>query len=364
MNNDKILSIIIPSYNMEAYLSKCLGSLVIADKRLFQKLDVIVVNDGSKDNTSKIAHEFEVKYPSVFRVIDKSNGHYGSCVNAALPIVEGEYVKVLDADDSFDTANLEEFIRFIESRVVEGRVAEVDVIFSDRGIVDGSGQISKPSRYPLPTNREFTLSEIIDAFPNGFSMHGITYKTELLRRINYKQLEGVCYTDTLWCFLPMANVRKGLYFNKLIYLYLIGRDGQSADMREVLKNFAMYIAVFDEMIYTYQTRKKELTDSGIKYLEYEIFLFLKLLYRISVFHMSARAAVKQFSELDDYLRKFPDQIVGWSEQVTITRRFKLRYVSHLRRLRSMRLVYIMAIQILWRIIGILAMIRQKINYNG
>lgn len=77
---DKILSIIVPSYNMEAYLPKCLGSLVIADEALLQKLDVIVVNDGSKDRTSEIAHGFETKYPGVFRVIDKPNGHYGSCI--------------------------------------------------------------------------------------------------------------------------------------------------------------------------------------------------------------------------------------------------------------------------------------------
>ncbi len=63
---DKILSIIVPSYNMEAYLPKCLGSLVIGDRKLFEKLDVIVVNDGSKDRTSEIAHGFEAKYVGVF----------------------------------------------------------------------------------------------------------------------------------------------------------------------------------------------------------------------------------------------------------------------------------------------------------
>ena len=86
---DKTLTIIVPSYNMEAYLPKCLGCLVIDDKELLQKLDIIVVNDGSKDRTSEIAHEFESRFPGVFRVIDKTNGHYGSCINAALPHVSG-----------------------------------------------------------------------------------------------------------------------------------------------------------------------------------------------------------------------------------------------------------------------------------
>lgn len=70
--SEKILSIIIPSYNMEAYLPKCLKSLIISDERLFDKIDVVVVNDGSTDHTSEIAHGFESEYPGVFRVIDKS----------------------------------------------------------------------------------------------------------------------------------------------------------------------------------------------------------------------------------------------------------------------------------------------------
>lgn len=92
----KILSIIVPSYNMEAYLPKCLGSLEVA-RELMEQLEVFVVNDGSKDRTSEIAHEFEVRYPGVFRVIDKPNGNYGSCINAALPLCTGVFVKVLDA---------------------------------------------------------------------------------------------------------------------------------------------------------------------------------------------------------------------------------------------------------------------------
>ena len=117
---NKILTIIVPSYNMEAYLPKCLGSLIIDDKDLLQKLEVIVVNDGSKDRTSEIAHEFEANYPGVFRVIDKKNGHYGSCINAGLAIATGFYVKVLDADDWFVTGHFQNFLRFIDNEYLKG----------------------------------------------------------------------------------------------------------------------------------------------------------------------------------------------------------------------------------------------------
>ena len=95
----KLLTVIVPSYNMEKYLLKCLGSLIVAPE-LMERIEVIVVNDGSTDRTSEIAHSFEVKFPGVFRVIDKENGHYGSCVNAGLKMASGVFAKILDADDS------------------------------------------------------------------------------------------------------------------------------------------------------------------------------------------------------------------------------------------------------------------------
>lgn len=76
-----------------------------------QRLEVLVVNDGSKDNSSAIAHEYQDKYPDTFRVIDKENGNYGSCVNRGLKEATGKYIKILDADDWFDN---EQFSLFVE----------------------------------------------------------------------------------------------------------------------------------------------------------------------------------------------------------------------------------------------------------
>ena len=89
MLSNKNLTIIIPTYNMQEYLQKCLSSLIV--KKGLETLEVLVVNDGSKDNSSIIAHEFEAKYPGVFRVIDKENGNYGSCINRGLKEATGKY---------------------------------------------------------------------------------------------------------------------------------------------------------------------------------------------------------------------------------------------------------------------------------
>ena len=106
----KILTVVIPTYNMQDYLRRCLDSLIIPEEQMKQ-LEVLVVNDGSKDSSSAIAHEYQDKYPNTFRVIDKENGNYGSCVNRGLKEATGKYFRILDADDWFDNVELKKFVQ-------------------------------------------------------------------------------------------------------------------------------------------------------------------------------------------------------------------------------------------------------------
>ena len=110
---DKILTVVIPTYNMEKLLDKCLTSLIVNDKELMNQLEVLVVIDGAKDRSSEIAHSYEIKFPNTFRVIDKENGNYGSCVNRGLNEALGKYIKILDADDWFDSKGFKEYLLFL-----------------------------------------------------------------------------------------------------------------------------------------------------------------------------------------------------------------------------------------------------------
>ena len=105
----KILSVVIPTYNMEKYLEKCLNSFIYNEGA--DELEVLIVNDGSKDNSVNIAKEFEKKYPNIFKVIDKENGGHGSTINAGLKVASGKYFKVVDADDWVETDELKKLIR-------------------------------------------------------------------------------------------------------------------------------------------------------------------------------------------------------------------------------------------------------------
>ena len=104
----KILSIIIPAYNSELYLDKCINSLL--SDAVINKLDIIIVDDGSTDQTAVIADSYRDKYPNSISVIHQENSGHGGAVNAGCAQAVGKYLKVLDADDTFVTDNLVEYI--------------------------------------------------------------------------------------------------------------------------------------------------------------------------------------------------------------------------------------------------------------
>lgn len=217
---DKILTVVIPTYNMEKYLRKCLDSLIIDDKDLFDKLEVLIVNDGSKDSSSTIAHEYQDNYPNVFRVIDKENGNYGSCTNRGLKEANGKYIKILDADDSFETNNFEIFLSVLINE-------NVDCIISDMQQINENGKCKGHNRFDLPINKSFSLDEMGEMEWRKLWMHCVCYKTENILKINYHQSEGISYTDQEWICLPMATSKHLLYFPHVVYKYLVGREGQT-----------------------------------------------------------------------------------------------------------------------------------------
>ena len=128
---NKILSIAIPTYNMERYLGRCLDSLVAA--RRTDALEIIVVNDGSTDCSSEIAHRYAKEHPNSIIVIDKKNGNYGSCVNAALKVATGKYFRVLDSDDWVDTDGLVQLLDKLKNAEADAVVTHFSKEFAATG---------------------------------------------------------------------------------------------------------------------------------------------------------------------------------------------------------------------------------------
>lgn len=296
---EKQISIIIPTYNMEKYLNKCLDSLLIPE---LDQVEVLVVNDGSKDGSSEIAHSYESRYPDSFRVIDKQNGNYGSCINAALPLVKGRYVKILDADDSFDTKAFNEFVRLLPEM-------NVDVIFTGFNKVDEEGneinKINSTSEKKI-LNRNLSLSDLpVDVLASSSQMHKITYLTEVFQRFTYHQTEGISYTDTEWAILPLSFCTTFYYLDLQLYQYLYGRDGQTMSAESIKRNFNNFCIVGKKLISDYLMQHEHIKNKS--FLRKRIQNYCLLIFRLSLKSWDCDVAM-DLKDFDIYIKEKIPQV--------------------------------------------------------
>lgn len=293
-----LLSIIVPAYNMENYLERSLSSLLV-DESLMRRFEVLVINDGSKDRTSEIAHDFEARYPDTFRVIDKENGHYGSCVNRGLAEAKGTFVKVLDADDAFKKDVFSSYLVFLAKNFT---AAESDVILSDSAIVDESDQVRRWVRYSQKRGdlsvEDLTYSDIYNWF-----IHSLTYRTSFLREISYRQTEGLAYTDNEWSIIPMAFVQRITYFDEGLYLYTVGREDQSVNERVHAKNLWMEAKIFENVLIYLNGQRNKIKPSNKKFLSDKLLIVITHLYQLYlVTYKPFRIPLQPLAYFDEVLK--------------------------------------------------------------
>lgn len=330
----KILSIIVPSYDMEAYLPKCLGSLVVDDRELLQKLDVIVVNDGSKDRTSEIAHEFEANWRGVFRVIDKDNGHYGSCINAGLAVAAGTFVKVLDADDYYLTDNFKEYLSLVDAECEKGEDG-ADLIVNEWEEDPGAGGRLYHVSFSYLKGRPCSVADI--EFRNGrrLEMFAVAYRTENLRRIGYRQPEGVAHTDKLWVNLPMSHVRRLAVFDKVVYHYYVGRPGNTCNAEEYYRTYHVQMDMLTRMISQYNGVRGTLNEQNDMYLRNHLLFRARQAYAVYILERSALLRKGALKELDDFIRENAHWLYDELDGTTISRTLHYHYIRDWRRKQRM-----------------------------
>ena len=329
----KVLTIIVPSYNMEAFLPKCLGSLIVAPE-LMERLEVLVVNDGSKDRTTKIAHDFAAKWTGTFKVIDKENGHYGSCVNRGIAESSGEYIKILDADDYFSTEAFSAYIDFLCNLVGQGRADGrlPDMVWNDFAFVDEKLRLNRVCRR---YQNGFGVIDIEDARVrlDGLYMHQVAYRSSLLKAMQYRQIEGICYTDNQWCQEPVAFARTVAYCPVVLYNYLVGRSGQSVSVESWRKNLWMLGKVAHHMT-LFACNADIKSDKVRLYADKCVMTILSKFYDIALMVIHSKVSDKMLSDFDDELRRLSPHFHKRLEESMISRRIGFRYLSAWRKTRN------------------------------
>lgn len=245
-SNMKDLTIIVPAYNSEDYLGRCLDTLIVPNP----KIEIIIINDGSTDRTAEIGEAYQEKYPEQVQIVHKENGGHGSGVNAGLARATGRYVKVVDSDDWVGAEAYAAVLAFIDQLEPE---SELDMIISNYVYEKVGAKHKKVIEYAkyLPKDRAFSWDEV--DFPMGkyFLMHSIIYRTKMLQEMDLRLPEHTFYVDNLFVFEPLANVRKMYYLNVDLYHYYIGREDQSVNEAVMIKRIDQQLFVNRKLIDLY-----------------------------------------------------------------------------------------------------------------
>lgn len=231
----KLLSVVIPVYNVEKFIRKCIESLIVPDMAQFELLDIVIINDGTPDNSAIIAKEYEAKYPSVIRVIDQENRGHGGAWNHGTELAVGKYLFYLDSDDWFDTEQFCQLITKLQKTDTDFVLVNSQTYFADTDRYSPSHIIN------LQENKVYDLNTFdwlhTPQIGNALYITHCIFKTALLQKYLPLYVEKVRYDDIILEGLAIIIARTFVYYDLCIYNYYKGREGQSYDPKVYAKNY-------------------------------------------------------------------------------------------------------------------------------
>ncbi len=228
-NMDKLLTIVIPSYNVETTLRQTVESMLVPNIKLRNMLDILIVNDGSKDGTLQLARQLEADNPGVVRVWNKENGGHGSTINVGIDHGYGKYMKVVDGDDWLETDALEKFLKALSE-------TDADVVATDYYhyyMDSGKKEIVISSK--LPYGKKLKFSDIENQYT--FFMHSLAVKTNLMRNQPHRIDEHCYYVDVEYDTLAALVCETVLYLDLKLYVYRLSFAGQSVSVEGWIKHY-------------------------------------------------------------------------------------------------------------------------------
>jgi glycosyltransferase involved in cell wall biosynthesis len=233
---------------------------------ILDKIEVIVVNDGSHDKTQAIAEAYRDKFLQSVVLINKANGHYGSCINAALKIATGKYFRPLDADDWFDSKAFVYYVTKLQNISVDMVLTNYSTEYGKK-VASHKMLFEKDVKNMCPEQENDFLRHNFGNAQKLFVMHAVTYRTEVLHTANLRCSEGICYTDSEYIFYPLEYVKTFTYINIVLYKYYVERDGQSVSIEATVKNRNHYYLILSRII-EYLAVKNNCLEGQARNLQY------------------------------------------------------------------------------------------------
>lgn len=308
-----VLTVAVPAYNVEQYVEKCLFSLV--NHKWNDRLEILFINDGSKDKTLKKAKDFIRKSGAKnITVIDKENGGHGSAINKGIELAKGKYIRMVDGDDWVDSANLAKQIQLLENLDVDLMLTKGCYEYVQRGKLENIVEYNT-----LCEGMVYQFDDL--TYPAyGFSEYGpllatAAYRTEVLRKAGFKLSEKKPYVDMEFNSYSLKYIHTVVYYDLDIYRYLIGREGQTVSKDFWKKKYQDHEAIIFN-ICEYVQKEKGLSANKKKYIAQRIVA------RMVDSQIFMYDQITKWEELDEFLKKLKQygKIYGISIQYVKSKR--------------------------------------------
>ena len=294
----KLLTVAIPCYNSQEYMEKCVMSLLPGG----DEVEIIIVDDGSKDGTPEIADRLAETYPSIVRAIHQENGGHGQAVNTGLAHATGKFFKVVDSDDWVNAAAYKKILDLIRSVVEEGK--GLDMLISNFVYEKEGAKKKRVMHYhhSLPKDRFFSWEDVHSLKPNQYIlMHSVIYRTSLLRDCGMQLPKHTFYVDNIYVYYPLPYVKVMYYLDVNFYRYYIGREDQSVNEKVMISRIDQQIRVNKIMYDSY-----DLTQISDKRLQSYMYHYLEIISVISTVLLvkeGSKEKLRMKKELWSYMKQ-------------------------------------------------------------
>ncbi len=297
-----VLSIIIPSYNVSKYITNTVSSLV--NQTNADKLEILIVNDGSKDNTKEVAESIIKRFTNskkpIIKLIDKENGGHGSTINVGIRKATGKYVRVIDGDDWVNSVDFQKLIDILKTE-------DSDIIITNYCEDHADSNILIPKRlydFMIP-GKKYDFEDLCDEY-YGFKEWGpilatANFKTKMLQELDFKLTEKCFYVDMEFNLYSILNANTITYYDLDIYRYYIGRVGQSVSYESFIKNRFQHEKVILNMINLVNT--KEISQAKKDYINRLLIMPMLKSHYIILAEYAKKG--KEFKKFDKIIKQYP-----------------------------------------------------------
>ena len=293
----KLLTFAIPCYNSEAYMEKCIHSLLPGG----EDVEILIVDDGSKDRTAEIADEYEKKYPGIVRAIHQENGGHGEAVNAGIRNATGLFFKVVDSDDWVDPGAYTQVLSRLKE--LSGGDKMLDMFVANYVYEKEGTRHRKVMRYSaLPTDRIFTWKDV-GHFRKGqyILMHSVIYRTRLLRECGLELPKHTFYVDNIYVYKPLPSVKNMYYMDVDFYRYYIGRADQSVNEKVMISRIDQQIRVNKIMIDEFDLWK--LSNRKLRHYMFNYLEIITVISTIMLIRSGTQENLERKRELWKYIKE-------------------------------------------------------------